>query len=92
MFTGTEKHGWQCCFSYTLTQDKLTSMQPSMVSLGPHSFFLKHMLSQDLIGIPCVNMQFSNYMYCNYIHNVLSNALEITTDYWRFSRGIQRIL
>ena len=38
------------------------------------------MWSQDLIGIPCVNMQFSNYMYYNYIHNVLSNALEITTD------------
>jgi len=65
---------------------KLISMQPSMVSLGPHSFCLKHVVSR-FDWHTCVNMQFNNYMYYNYIHKMLSNALEITTDYWRFARG-----
>ena len=66
---------------------KLISMQPSMVSLGLHSFCFKHVVSR-FDWHTCVNMQFSNYMYYNYIHNVLSNALEITTDYWKFVRRI----
>ena len=39
----------------------------------------------------CVNMLVSSCMYYRYVHNVLGNALEITTDCWRFARGIQRI-
>jgi len=92
MFTGTEKHGWQCCFSYTLTQAQ-TDKHATQYGFTWTTFFLfeTHVVSR-FDWHTCVNMQFNNYMYYNYIHNVLSNVLEIITDYWRFARGIQRIL